>query len=261
MRPSRVKAKLKRGEPALVTCLHFLDAAVFEMTSILGFDCIWMDLEHHPTGVETAANLMRGARVGVADILARPGKGELMRMGRLLELGASGIMYPRCSGVEEAKEVVRWSKFAPLGTRGFDGAGPDSRFASMSMTDYLAAANEETFIVIQLEEQAAVDQAEAIAAIPGVDVLMLGPADFSVLSGIPGQFDHPKVQAAVEKIAAAAKNQGKHWGMPSFSLEHARQLLALGSKLHFHMSDLTLLRRGLLNLRQEFAPLGFSFDT
>jgi 4-hydroxy-2-oxoheptanedioate aldolase len=203
---------------------------------------------------------MRGARVGVSDILARPAKGELMRMGRLLEAGAQGIMYPRCSGVEEAKEVVRWAKFAPLGTRGFDGAGPDSQYASMKMADYIAAANEETFLVIQLEEQSAVDQAEAIAALPGVDVLMLGPADFTVLSGIPGQFDHPKVQTAVEKIAKAAKNQGKDWGMPSFSAEHAKELLSLGARLHFHHSDITLLRKGLLSFRDEFAKLGFSFE-
>ncbi len=89
MRPSRVKAKLKRGEPALVTCLHFVDPSVYEMTSLMGFDAIWMDLEHHATNQETAAGLMRAARVGVADILVRPAKGEFMRMCRLLEAGAA----------------------------------------------------------------------------------------------------------------------------------------------------------------------------
>jgi 4-hydroxy-2-oxoheptanedioate aldolase len=260
MRPSRVKAKLSRGEPALVTCLHFVDPSAYELTSMLGFDAIWMDLEHHATSQETAAGLMRAARVGVSDILARPGKGEFMRMCRLLEAGAHGIMYPRCDDAAEAREVVRWMKFAPQGTRGFDGAGADAGYCSMPMAEYVTAANAETFVVIQLEEQAAIDRAEEIAAVPGVDVLMFGPADFSVLGGFPGKFDHPKVQAAVEKVAAAARNQGKHWGTPAFTVDHARQLMELGARLHFHMADIVLLRRGLQNIQQQFAPLGFTFD-
>jgi 4-hydroxy-2-oxoheptanedioate aldolase len=87
MRPSVVRAKLARNEPVLVVCLHFADASLYEMTSLLGFDCIWIDLEHHGTSVETASQLMRAARVGGSDILARPAKGEFMRMGRLLEMG------------------------------------------------------------------------------------------------------------------------------------------------------------------------------
>src|SRR5882757_6811424 len=96
MRHSVIKAKLRRNEPALVTTLHYVDPTLFEMTSLMGFDGIWMDLEHHHYGVETAANLMRAARVGRSDIIARPAKGEFMRMARLLEAGAQGIMYPRC---------------------------------------------------------------------------------------------------------------------------------------------------------------------
>lgn len=261
MRPSRVKGKLNRGEPVLVTCLHFIDPSVYEMTSQMGFDAIWMDLEHHAANQETAAGLMRAARVGVADILVRPAKGEFMRMGRLLEAGAHGIMYPRCDDAAEAREVVRWAKFAPLGTRGFDGAGADNAYGSAPMPEYAAAANEETFLVIQLEEQSAVDRAEEIAAVPGVDVLMFGPADFTVLGGFPGQFEHPRVQAAVQKVAAAARNQGKHWGTPAFSVEHARQLMDLGARIHFHMADIVLVRRGLQQIQDQFAPLGFKFDS
>ena len=73
----------------------------------MGFDGIWLDLEHHAHSVETANQLMRAARVGGADIVARPAKGEFMRMGRLLEAGAQAIMYPRCDDPEEAAEVVR----------------------------------------------------------------------------------------------------------------------------------------------------------
>src|SRR6188472_2398663 len=111
MRLSRIKAKLRRNEPALVTTLHYTDTTLYEMTSLMGFDGIWMDLEHHGYSVETAAKLMCAARVGASDIVARPAKGEFMRMGRLLELGAQAIMYPRCDSPAEAAEVVRWAKF------------------------------------------------------------------------------------------------------------------------------------------------------
>jgi 4-hydroxy-2-oxoheptanedioate aldolase len=259
MRPSRILAKLRQGEPALVTCLHSTDAQFHEMTSLLGFDGIWLDLEHHATGEAKANELMRAARVGVSDIVARPGKGEFMRMGRLLEAGATGIMYPRCSDPAEAAEVVRWAKFAPLGQRGFDGGNPDNPYCSMPMAEYVPRANEETFVIVQLEEPSAVARAEEIARVPGVDMLMFGPGDFTVLSGIPGQFEHPQVNEAIRTIAAAAKAAGKHWGMPAFSTEHARQLLELGARILFRGSDITLLRNAQIELQQQLAPLGFQF--
>ncbi|HWP40991.1 MAG TPA: aldolase/citrate lyase family protein, partial [Tepidisphaeraceae bacterium] len=187
MRKSRIVGKLARNEPVLCTLLHLIDPSVYEMASLMGFDGIWMDMEHHGYSVETAANLMRAARVGTADILVRPAKGEFMRMGRMLEMGAQGVMYPRCDNAEEAREVIRWAKFAPLGKRGFDGGNPDALYCSMDIAEYVRLANQQTFIVIQLEEQSAIDQAERIAAVEGVDAIFFGPGDFTVLSGIAGQ--------------------------------------------------------------------------
>ena len=85
MRLSRVKQKLSRNEPALITTLHFTDPSLYELTSLMGFDGIWMDLEHHGYSVETAGEMMRAARVGTSDIMVRPAKGEFMRLGRMLE--------------------------------------------------------------------------------------------------------------------------------------------------------------------------------
>lgn len=260
MRASRIKAKLKRHEPVLITQLHLVDPSVFELASLMGFDGIWMDLEHHGYSLETAAVLMRSARVGSSDIVARPAKGEFMRMCRMLEAGATGIMYPRCSDAAEAAEVVTWAKFAPVGRRGFDGAGADAPYCTMPVADYVAQANEQTFVIVQLEEQHAVDEAEAIAAVPGVDVLMFGPADFSVLEGIPGQFAHPRVQTAIERVAAAARNQGKDWGMPTWNPEHCQQLQSLGARVLFHMADIVLVRNGLQEIQKQFGAVGFTFD-
>ena len=260
MRTSIIKRKLKDGKPALLTQLHLTDASIFEMVSVMGFDGIWMDLEHHSYSLETAGNFIRATRVGSADILARTAKGEFMRMGRLLETGAQGIMYPRCSDASEAEEVVRWAKFAPLGERGFDGAGADAFYTGIPMDEYVRDANEETFVVIQLEDPKAIEQAEAIAAVEGVDVIMLGPADFSVLSGIPGQFDHPSIEKSLNKIAQAAANTGKYWASTAADANSAKGLLQRGAGMILHNADICMVKKGLEIMRDDFSKLGFQFQ-
>jgi 4-hydroxy-2-oxoheptanedioate aldolase len=260
MRTSRIKAKLARNEPALCASLSLADPVVFELTSLMGFDGIWMDLEHHGASLETASQMMRAARVGSTDIVARPAKGEFMRMGRMLEIGAQGVMYPRCDSPEEAAEVVKWAKFAPEGMRGFDGGNADAAYTSMSLADYVVHANRETFIVIQLEHPSAIEQAESIAAVPGVDALMVGPADFSILGGFPGDFDHPLMTAALEKVSRAAHRAGKHWAFLARNAELAERALNMGAGLIFHFSDLVAVKNALEQVQQRFAGLGFTFD-
>lgn len=260
MRPSRVKAKLARNEPVLVPALHFTDPSVYELVSLLGFDAIWLDLEHHATSLETASQLMRAARVGGADILARPAKGEFMRLGRVLEAGAQGILYPRCDDAQEAAELVRWAKFFPLGRRGFDGGNPDMPYCALDVAPYIEQANRETFLVVQIEDPQALDCVEEIAAVEGVDVLFLGPADFTILSGKPGQFTHPQIDAAIDRIAAAAQAAGKHWGLPVRSAEHAQQMLARGARFLAHGCDIVLVKLGFERIQAEFGGLGFTFD-
>ena len=251
MRKSRVLQKVRSGEAAMGCCLHLTDPSLFEMTSLMGYDAIWMDMEHHFYSVETAANSMRAARVGNADIVARPAKGEFMRMGRMLEAGASGIMYPRCDSPDEAREVVKWAKYAPLGKRGFDGSNPDAPYCMTPMAHYLREANEQTFLIIQLEEPHAVEQAEAILAVPGVDMLMLGPGDFSVLTGIPGEFAHPTVTAAQEAVARAAKNSGKNWAATCGTVDAAKRFVDMGARLVFNGCDIVFVKNGLEAVRAE----------
>jgi len=260
MRPSRIKAKLRRGEPVLVTTLHLIDPSVFELTSLMGFDGIWMDMEHHTYSLQTASELMRAARVGVADIIARPAKGEFMRMQRMLEAGAHGIMYPRCDDAREAAEVVGWMKFAPQGRRGCDAANPDAPYLAMPLDRYVAEANRQTFLIIQIETPEALERADEIAAVEGVDVVMLGPGDFSILSGIPGQFDHPRIREAKQTIAEAARRAGKHWGCPAGSVEQVRELMEMGSRVVLYQADIVILKAGLEQVRRETSELGLTFD-
>jgi len=259
VRTSKIKEKLKANEPVLLTAVKLRDSTIHELISLMGFDGIWMDMEHHSCSLETAADLMRVARLGGAEIVARCAKGEFMRLGRMLEAGAQGIMYPRCENDIEAAEVVKWAKFPPLGSRGADGGNPDMPYATMPLDRYIRQANEQTFVVILVEDEQAVQNAEAIAAVEGVDVLMFGPGDFTVQTGIAGQFDHPAVQGAIEKVAKAARNTGKQWGMPFATVEQARLGIEMGARFILHSADVLILQRGLEQMQTEFGILGFRF--
>lgn len=260
MRHSKVLAKARAGEASLGVCLHLTDASVYELASLMGFDAIWMDLEHHFYSMEKAASLMRASRVGDVDIVCRPGKGEFMRMSRMFEAGATGIMYPRCDSAEEAREVVKWAKFAPLGKRGFDGSNPDVPYLLTPMPQYVKEANDQTFVLIQLEEPEAVAQADAIAAVPGVDMLMFGPADFSVLTGIAGQFNHPSVVDALGRVAAAARNHGKYWAATCGTPEQARRYIDMGASLVFHGCDIVFVKNGLEQVHRAMREVGVKLD-
>lgn len=260
MRRSQVLAKLKRDEPALIVAFHLCDPALFELASLMGFDGIWIDMEHRGHAMETAQNLMRAGRVGTSDMIARPAKGEFMRMSRMLEAGAQGIIYPRCESASEAAEVVKWAKFPPLGQRGIDGGGPDMPYLSMSLSEYVRAANEQTFVVVQIEDPHSLEAVEEIAAVPGVDAIMLGPGDFSSLSGFPGDMNHPKLHEAAARIAAAVRPLGKHWGMPVGSVERAQNAIKLGARFLPAATDVVLIKQALERLQNQYSEIGLHFN-
>ena len=257
---SKVKAKLARNEPVLITSLHLTDPAVFEIVGLMGFDCIWMDMEHHVYSVETAQGLIRAARIGGADCMTRPAKGETMRLMRMLEAGAHGILYPRCSTVEETQRAVQATKFHPQGIRGFDGGNRDMPFCTMDIAEYTRQANENTFLFVQIEEPEGVKNVYEIAATPGVDALFFGPGDFSILSNIPGQMDHPLVTEGVKRVADAAKKAGIHWGMPVGTIERAKELLDMGAAFICAGADMLMVRMGMEDIQTQYSKLGFKFD-
>ena len=260
MRRSRIRQKLSQDKPALITTLHFTDPAVYEMTSMMGFDGIWLDLEHHGTSVETAASLMRASRVGHSDIVVRPAKGEFQRMQRMLEVGASALMYPQCDSAEEAADLVHWTKFPPVGRRGCDAANADSQYMAEPLEEYIKAANEQTLLIVQIENPDALNQVEAIARVPGVDILFLGPGDLSIRLGIPGDMQNPQILEAKQRVAAAAREANIHWGLPVGSSSDAAEAIEMGARFICHNADIIILKQGLENIRQSFVHLGFDFE-
>ncbi len=259
MRPSRIRQKLASDAPALITTLHLMDGAVFEMVSLMGFDGIWIDLEHHAASLETAATMMRAVRVGASDVVVRPAKGEFLRMARMLEVGANALMYPQCDSAEEAAEFVHWTKFPPRGRRGCDAANADAPYLSLPIAEYIQVANQETVLIVQIETLESLEQADEIARVDGVDILFLGPGDLSIRMGIPGQTQHPRILEATQRIAAAAAKYGKHWGKPVGSASEASQAVSMGARFICHQADIVLLKSGFEAIQAEFRPLGFGF--
>lgn len=256
MHPSKVLERLRRRQAACGIAMHIQDASLFEMAASMGFDAIWLDLEHHSDDGVHASQLIRAARAGgPTDIVARPAKGEFARMSRLLEVGVHGIMYPGCTSVAEAKEVVKWAKFAPIGSRGFDGSNVDSGYMARPMLEYLAWATSNTYVIIQIEDVGSVPLAEEIAGIEGVDMLMLGPADMSVRIGCPGELSHPVIRDAQQRIANAARNAGKQWAVTTGSPEQARSMHQAGAGLIFQGADLVMIRKALQETREAHQQL------
>jgi 4-hydroxy-2-oxoheptanedioate aldolase len=260
MRFSQIRAKLSRNEPVLITTLHLCDATLFEMGSLMGFDGLWIDMEHHAHSLDAVQNLMRAARIGRSDIVLRPAKGEFMRMGRMLEAGAQVIIYPRCDNADEAAEFVTWAKFPPVGKRGCDGGCADNPYCFTPTDQYIRHANEQTVLVAQIEDPAALENVESIAAVPGIDAIFLGPGDFSAFGGFPGQINHPLVEDASRRIAEATRRAGKHWGRPVASAEEAQRYVEQGARFFNCSSDLLMIKEGLLRLQRTFVAAGFSFN-
>lgn len=259
MRKSIVLEKIKKREPVLAVITELCDPCVIELASLMGFDALWLDLEHHALSVEKAQDLMRAARIGKSDIMARPGKGEFMRMSRLLEAGAQGIMYPRVESVKEAKDVVKWAKFYPEGERGVDGANPDVPYGSLPYSKYIKTANQETFLVVQIEDKKALKIAPEIADISGVDVIFLGPLDFSVLNGYPGDTTHKDILEAFKIMNKAANDAGKIWGTLAGSLDYVKLAREYGASFICYGEDFMFVKEGFEKVQADCLKLGFSF--
>jgi 2-keto-3-deoxy-L-rhamnonate aldolase RhmA len=170
-------------------------------------------------------------------------------------------MVPHVTTKDEAEWIVRNAKFPPLGRRGFDGAGRDADYCMVDPKTHMEFANRETFVVIQIEDIEALPNLDPIASVPGIDILFIGPADLSISMGIPFELDHPRFQEVVRAVAAAAKKHGKHWGIPSGTVEGAIPYLKLGARFIARGSDLILVLRGFQEIRAQFdAMLKNSLD-
>ena len=258
MHESLVLNKLRNDEPVWCAKTNLTDPNVVEIIGHLGAHCVWLCMEHCPVGIETVHNQIRAAKMFGMDSMVRVMKGSYSDFIRPLEMDATGIMVPHVMSGEEAAQVVRTTRFQPLGRRPMDGGNSDGAFCLLSTEAYVKWANEQRFVIVQIEDKEAVDRMEEIVATDHIDVFFLGPGDLSHSYGVPGQGDHPLVQAAVDKLAALCKKYKRHWGIPC-SPETAPALIEKGARFLAAGADVIAIAEHFASLRKGFEAAGLSF--
>lgn len=212
MRPSKVLEKLRNGQVVTCTKINLADSRVVEIAALCGFDCVWVDMEHVSNDWSAIENQIRAAKVYNVDTLVRVSKGCYSDYVKPLEADASGIMIPHLMNAKEAKEIAWQTRFHPIGRRPLDGGNADGSYGMTDINDYVAMANEQRFVIVQIEDPEPMEDLEEIAAVDGIDMLFFGPGDFSQGIGAVGQWDHPEITRARKVVADVARKNNKFAG-------------------------------------------------
>jgi 2-keto-3-deoxy-L-rhamnonate aldolase RhmA len=203
-----------------------------------GYDFVFIDMEHGNYSMETVADLIGGARsAGIATIIRVPHL-ETFFISRVLDAGAEGIMVPMTSTKEQAERIVRYSKYAPLGQRGFGGQMGHTDYRPVKAVDFMKEANENTLIVAQIETKEAIENIDAILDVEGIDVGLIGPNDLSISLGIPDQMSSEILTKAIDKVVESAKKKRKASGIHIGNIEAIKKWRAKGMKVLAYSTDI-----------------------
>lgn len=248
MRENPVKAALARGGTSLGTMVfEFNTTGIGRIIAAAGAEFVIYDTEHTGWGIDTVRMLMATSRAADLVPLVRVPATQYHLLANPLDAGAMGLMIPMVESAEQAQLIVRSVKYPPEGRRGaaFGVAHDDYGLEPGTAIEKMARANREVLTIAQIETAPGVEHVEAIAAVPGIDVLWIGHNDLTNSMGIPGQFDHPDYLAAVERVLAAGRASGKPVGILSGSVADARAALAQGFRIVAYTGDLWLYGQAL----------------
>jgi 4-hydroxy-2-oxoheptanedioate aldolase len=237
------REKLEQGQLSLgcgVRMTRTVEIAIAMKAA--GFDWLFLDLEHGTMSIDAAAQIATAALdAGIAP-LARVPNGEYSIGTRLLDNGVLGIVMPHVDTAEEAREVVQKFKYPPIGHRSMGGTGPHYSLRSAGTGEAAAALNAANLIVVMLETPRAIENADAIAAVPGIDVLLIGTNDLCAEMGIHGEFGHERVADAYRTMIAASKKHGKFPGMAGIYNEPLMQrYIEMGARFILSGNDAAFL--------------------
>lgn len=237
-------------------CGRIPSHTIVQMIGLSGhFQAVWFDHEHCGFSGSQLEVMALAARATGMESFVRLAPTDYASVTRCLEAGAGGVMAAQIHTADQAAEFVRWAKFHPEGTRGLNNGGYDGRFGGKGIATLAREANEAVFIAIQVETRGSVEEVDAIAALPGVDLLFVGPADLSQALGVTGEFFHPTCLEAIDAVSAACKKHGKHWGAVSIGSDHAAMLLEKGCRLLSPTNDVRLMQLALKAAGDEIAAL------
>jgi len=203
-----------------------------------GYDFVFIDMEHGNYNMETVADLIRGAKsAGMATIIRVP-RLETFFISRVLDAGAEGIMVPMTSTKEQAEEIVRYSKYTPLGQRGFGNQTGQTDYRPLKTLDFMKEANEHTLIVAQIETREAIENVDSILSVEGIDVGLIGPNDLSISLGMPDQMGSEILTKAIDKVVEMAKKKGKATGIHIGNIEAIKKWRAKGMTVLAYSTDI-----------------------
>lgn len=245
MRANPVKRALRDGGVAVGTFVfEFATTGIARLAAGAGAEFVVFDLEHTGWSLETLRGVLATVVPPLVPVVRVPAT-EYHFIARALDVGAMGVMVPMVESAEQARRVVEAAKYPPAGRRGaaFGVAHDDYRGGDILAT--MASADAEGLLIAQVETAAGVREAEAIAAVDGIDVLWVGHFDLTNSMGIPGQFDHPDFLRAVRDVAAAARDHGKAAGYMCADVAGGRALLEQGYRALAYGGDLWLYQRAL----------------
>jgi 2-keto-3-deoxy-L-rhamnonate aldolase RhmA len=209
-----MKEKLARDEVvASMTVRLSRSIEIAQIAATAGFDTLYVDLEHNTLSIDTCCQICIAAQhIGLTPLVRVPAV-TADYVGRVLDGGAMGVIAPHIRSAAEARALVDLVKFPPLGSRSAGGALSHVGYRNFPAAEFNAAMNDTTSVVVMLETVAALDNVEAIIAVDGVDLLLIGSNDLCAEMGIPGRFDHPRLKDAFARSIAAARAAGKHVGV------------------------------------------------
>lgn len=227
MRPSRVLNKLRSGQVAHSLMVNLTCPRVIDVAGGFGFDCFWTCMEHGAKDWSVIERQVMAAKSHEVDLVCRVARGGYSDYIRPLELDATGIMVPHVMNLADARDVVRMTRFHPLGRRPLDGGNADGAYCRIPTEEYIKQANENRFVILQIEDPEALEDLDAIAELDGYEILFFGAGDFSHAIGEPGRMDHPLIVKTQKKIAELANRNGKFAGA-SCAAAQASRLKDLG---------------------------------
>jgi len=253
--PSRVKQLLAQKKMVRAFGMGQLcDPKIVEMVGYNGgWDAVWLDLEHVALPGPTIEQCTRAARAVGLDCFVRLAPTDYASVMRPYEAGAGGIMAAQVRSYDQAAEILRWCKFHPLGLRGVNSGGVDGKYGSYPVGDYLKRANDETYVILQVEHFECVEAIEKIAALPSLDCLFIGPFDLSQSMGIPGELDHPQMWDAVKRVATACKKNNVPWAILPKDAGYAKKCVDLGCTMLSVGFDTWVIFRGLKGFQEDYA--------
>lgn len=246
MRCNTVKRKLADGGVSIGTMIfEFNTSGIGRIAAAAGAEYVVFDMEHTAWSIETIRNLIATTRAADIIPMVRVPATEYHLMSRPLDAGTMGLMVPMVETVEQAELIARSAKYPPAGVRGCAFGVSHDDFTGGDVFAKMASANDEIFVIAQIETAKGLENCEAIAAVDGIDCLWIGHFDLTASMGIAAQFDHPDFHAAVDRVVAACNANGKTAGIMAGSVEVGKQWLARGFRAVAYSGDLWVYQQAL----------------